>query len=373
MKNMTGPLLHHAIDDRIQCPAWPHSALSLDCIRLVVPPKIHRRPLALNQLVQNLLLVLLQSRRHRLELRLHTSVLTPSHRLSPVQCQVEMRPSIVKLFDLAGRVLVRIQESPHSTVQASSQRSHLAVTSLRTQLLQVRLQCQKLTQRVPAQMILLHKLLHVLRRRSSSSSLVHPSACKQRHNRKHLRARPQLQNGKQVSVVVTQDIPSHTDRAFTLLCSLQGVPARFHRIQEQNLQPRSVVLQQILLHFSLDVPIMRAGIIQPKHSRPSSCTSTSNSKPHPVLDCHVLCLAGSPDVTFLHLVLHQNISLSIHHTHHSVTRCLEGLVMGPVLLSLLGHQTNVRDGAHRSRIERPVRFAEFDGLFEHSSVAPIGN
>ena len=52
----------------------------------------------------------------------------------------------------------------------------------------------------------------------------------------------------------------------------------------------------------------------------------------------------------------------VDDAHRAGGRDLEGLVVGAVLLGLLGHQPDVRHGAHGPRVERAVLLAVLDGL-----------
>mmetsp|Transcript_24048 Transcript_24048/g.58422 ORF Transcript_24048/g.58422 Transcript_24048/m.58422 type:complete len:378 (-) Transcript_24048:1216-2349(-) len=366
-------LLHHRVDDAVQSGAGAHCRLSLARIGLVVASQVHGSSLALDELVHDLLLVVLQRLSHRPKLGLDLGDIAGRHGLGPVQSQVEVGAPVVDLLDLTRRVLVGIQEPAHGVVQTGSQSCHLGIAALAAQLLQVRLEGQELTQGVPAEVVLLHELLHVLGGGAASTGLVHTATGKQRHNRQHLGTGSKLQNGEQIRVVITQHVTGDTDAVLPLLGPLQRVPARFDGVHEQDLQAAGVVVLEVGLALGLDVAVVGAGLVEPEHRRPASRPRARNRKLHPVLDGNILGLARPPDVAGLDLVFEQDRPVCLHHLHGTVSGGFEGLVVGAVLLGLLGHQSNVRHGAHGGRVECPVGLAELDGLLEHPGVASIRN
>jgi hypothetical protein len=76
----------------------------------------------------------------------------------------------------------------------------------------------------------------------------------------------------------------------------------------------------------------------------------------------------SPGAT---VVGHQHLPGGVDDLDGALGLDLEGLVVGAVLLGLLGHQTDVGDGAHRGRVEGTVLPAVLDDSLEHTGVGGV--
>ena len=73
-------------------------------------------------------------------------------------------------------------------------------------------QREELAERIPAQVVLLDELLHVLGRRTAGAGLEQAAAVHQRHDREHLGAGAQLEDREQVGQVVAQHVAGDRDR-----------------------------------------------------------------------------------------------------------------------------------------------------------------
>mmetsp|Transcript_40434 Transcript_40434/g.90892 ORF Transcript_40434/g.90892 Transcript_40434/m.90892 type:complete len:375 (-) Transcript_40434:749-1873(-) len=214
------------------------------------------------------------------------------------------------------------------------------------------------------------ELLHVLRRRPPGPGVVHPAPRHQRHDRQHLRARPQLQDRKKVGVIVPQHIPRHGDRVLPRLRPLQGKARGRGRGEELEVQPSGVVVDEVLVHLPAEDLVVGEGGVQPEHGRSAGGLGSGHGELHPVLQGGLLGGAGPPDVPGLHLVLHHRTPGS-HDPNYTCARGLERLIRGPVLLRAQGHQPDVGHGPHGGRIKRSVGLAEFDGLLVDVGVGAV--
>ena len=166
-----------------------------------------------------------------------------------------------------------------------------------------------LSQRVPSQVALLQKLLHVLRSGSAGPGLEQAAASQQRHYRQHLRRGAQLQYGEQVGQVISQDVSCHGDRVQAVLRSLAAAPHRMNccwngrcccTVQSRlrythiyihtllphqptwrengNVETARVVEKQILLHFLDEIAIVSAVVVQPEDSGHPCGSSSGHSQ-----------------------------------------------------------------------------------------------
>ena len=127
-----------------------------------------------------------------------------------------MTASIIDLIHFSRGRFVLFQELCNRRVQGLSQDVRLFVIERRCQVLKRRPEREELTQRVPTQVPFLLKLLHVFWRRTAGARFKQAAAIDKRYDRQHFGAGAELQDGKQVSQVVSKDVPSHRDCALTL-------------------------------------------------------------------------------------------------------------------------------------------------------------
>ena len=89
------------------------------------------------------------------------------------------------------------------------------------EVLQRRGQREEFAERVPAQIVLLQELLHVLRRRAAGTGFEQPAAAQQRDDREHLRAGAELEDREEVGEVVAQHVAGDGDRVLAFAYPLQ--------------------------------------------------------------------------------------------------------------------------------------------------------
>lgn len=133
---------------------------------------------------------------------------------------------------------------------------------------------------------------------------------------------------------------------------------------------------KIFFGEALNVTVMSTLGIEPENGGTSSGLGTGDSKLNPVLDGGISGHAHSPDVTFFDVVTQvtQNFAVVfVNNFHSSVSGHLKSFAVRSILLSFLGHKTNVRHVTHGLHIKLSVFFALVEDSLVNSSVATIGN
>ena len=108
------------------------------------------------------------------------------------------------------------------------------------EVLEARRQREELAQAVPAQVVLLDELLHVLRRRPAGAGLEQAAAVDQRDDREHLGAGAELEDREQVGEVVAQHVAGHRDGVLALADPLERERDRVDRRHDLDVAGRSV-------------------------------------------------------------------------------------------------------------------------------------
>ena len=118
--------------------------------------------------------------------------------------------------------------------------------------------------------------------------------------------------------------------------------------------------------------VVGAGLVQPEHRRVAGGAGAGDGQLDPVADRVVLGLAGAEDVAGARPRA-RGASLPAASTRRTVPAVgdLEGLVVAAVLLGLLRHQADVRDRAHRGRVEGAVGAAVVDDDLVDAGVAAV--
>ena len=186
-------------------------------------------------------------------------------------------------------------------------------------------------------MILLHELLHVLWSRPACSGLKKPATIHQRNNRKHLGTRAHFENWKQVSEVITQDVPSDRNCFLASFQSLKRNLGSFHRAENSKIQTFDVVIAEISANLLDELGIMRPVFIKPENCRRSRGARTIHRKLHPILNRSILGLASTPNVAFAHFVLHEGFASRIDHPNSSSGWNFESLIVRAIFFRLLRH------------------------------------
>jgi hypothetical protein len=104
---------------------------------------------------------------------------------------------------------------------------------------------EELAERVPAQVVLLLELLHVLGRRAAGAGLEQAAAVHQRHDREHLGAGAELEDREQVGQVVAQHVAGDRDRVLASADALEARTAGLDRRHDLDLEPVGVVVAQV--------------------------------------------------------------------------------------------------------------------------------
>ncbi len=222
-------------------------------------------------------------------------------------------------------------------------------------------QGEKLTEGIPAQVVFCLELLNMFRSRSSGASLEESAPLHQGNNRKHLCARPHLEDGEEVGKVISENVAGNRNGVFTLSDSFQRKLSGFKRSQHAKIETIGIVIIEILIDLFNELSVVGSRVVEPEHGGPTRCPCSVDGKFDPVPNGGVFGLATSPEITRFHLMLDQGRALLGDDANLAIVRGLEGFVMGPVFLRLLRHQSHVGDGSHGGRIERAVLAAKVNG------------
>ena len=147
----------------------------------------------------------------------------------PVERQVEVAAAVVELVHLARRRAVLVEHRSGGAVERVGEQLRGRVVGLLREELERRRQREELAERVPAEVVLLHELLHVLGRRAAGAGLEQPAAVHQRHDREHLGAGAELHDREQVGEVVAQHVAGDRDGVLAPADALERVRARPRR------------------------------------------------------------------------------------------------------------------------------------------------
>mmetsp|Transcript_100192 Transcript_100192/g.251193 ORF Transcript_100192/g.251193 Transcript_100192/m.251193 type:complete len:392 (+) Transcript_100192:75-1250(+) len=299
-------------DDRVQGLARVHRAVRLGPVHVVVAAQVHRLALAIDQILQDLALAVLQLCRGRgkglLQRRVRALL---CQLLSPIASHPVVAAAIVNLLHLARRVLVGHQEGAHGLVQRAGQDLGLRVTL--AEVLERAGQRQVLAQGVPAQVALFLKLLHVLGRGAAGAGLVHAAARQHRHDGEHLGRGAQLQNRPEVGEVVPQHVARDGDGVQSLLGARARHARGLQRRHDLDVQAGGVEQGQVLLYLLHEDYVMGTGRVQPEDRLARSAVVGELVRPapphrqlHPILDWRILRLARAVDVSGLDFVSHED-------------------------------------------------------------------
>src|SRR5580704_18586761 len=108
-----------------------------------------------------------------------------------------MGAAIIEFADLARGRAVEFEDLADGGVERLGQNLRLGVLESLRQMLERRAQREKLAERIPAQIVLLLELLHMLGRRAAGTGLEQTAARQQRNDRQHLGRGAELHDRKQ--------------------------------------------------------------------------------------------------------------------------------------------------------------------------------
>ena len=294
--------------------------------------------------------------------------------LGPVHGQVELAAAVVKLARLGRGILAVVQQLAGGGVQGLGQNLGFLVVVFDAQVFQRHGQGQKLAQRIPAQVVFLHQLLHMLGCRAPRSGFVHAAARHQRHDGQHLGTGAQLHDRKQIGEVVAQNVASHRDGVESTHHALQRVTHGAHLRHDLDVQPLGVVVLQVGLYLLDQLVFVRTVRVQPEHGGHARVAGAGHSQLDPVTHSSVFDLTHAPDIALFHILGQQHFAGGqVGDVGNAVLGDLKGLVVRAVFFSLLSHQANVGHRAHGARVEVAVPFAEVDHLLVNAGEGGLGH
>src|SRR3989442_558101 len=296
-----------------------------------------------------------------------------SQGLRPVQRKIKMAPAIINLTHLAGRRLVALQELGVGSIERIRQNLCGGIVGCFAQMLQGCGQRQEFTQRIPAQIPFVLKLLHVFGRRAAGSGFKEAAAVQQGDDREHFCAGPNFENRKEIGEVVSQHVPRDGNGIFPLFHPFQREPRRLRRRHDPDVEALRIVIRQIAIDLLDQLRVVCPVFVQPEDRGCSRGLCAIDGQLDPILDRRILDLAHPPDIPFFHLVFQQRLPGGGDHPNRAVARRFEGLVVRSVFLRRLRHETHIGNTPHGPRIEGTVLFTEFDDLVIDRGVTAVGD
>ena len=337
----------------------------------VVATDVDRRALHRVELVDDLVLVGAQRLGDRGEARRQLGVVGLCRQLPrPVEREVEVAAAVVELVHLARRRAVLVEHRAGGAVERVGEQLRGRVVGLLREELERRRQREELAERVPAEVVLLHELLHVLGRRTAGTGLEQATAVHERHDREHLGAGAELHDREQVGEVVAQHVAGDRDGVLAPADALERVRGRRRRARGSRWSGPTCRARG---RYSRTLAMICASCARVSSSQNTTCApdepAAQHREAHPVADRRVLHLTGAPDVARLDLVLQHHVAGTVHDAHRAVDRDLERLVVRAVLLGLLRHEPDVGHRTHRRGVERAVGLAVVDDRGVDTGVA----
>ncbi len=114
-------------------------------------------------------------------------------------------------------------------------------------------------------MVLAQELLHVFRRRAAGAGLEQPAAIHQRHDREHLRAGTELEDRKQVSEVVAQDVAGDRDGVLSGARSREREPGGGGDVEDLDLQAAGIQLVERTEDLAQHLRVVWSSLVKPEH------------------------------------------------------------------------------------------------------------
>ena len=284
-----------------------------------------------------------------------------------------MAAAVVDLTDTASRRLVLVEQALGGLVEGVGEDAGAGVAIGLGQVTQRLGQREELTEAVPAQVVLLDQLLHVLGCRAAGPGLEEATAVHQRHDGEHLGAGAELEDGEEVGVVVTQDVAGHRDRVLALADPLDGELRGVGGGEDADVEALGVVLLEVFLDLRDEVGVVGAGLVEPEDRGVAGGAGACDGELDPVLDRGVLGLAGPPDVASLDLVLHEHVAGRVDDLDAAGCGHLEGLVVAAVFLGLLCHEPDVGHRAHGGGVVCAIGPAVVDDGLIDAGIGGVGD
>ena len=296
--------------------------------------------------------------------------------LRPVQREIEVAAAVVELADsdatASGRARARCRSRGRAPRRADP---GALVAGLLREHLERGGERQELAERVPAQVVLVQELLDVLGRGAAGARLEQAAAVHQRDDREHLGARPELEDREQVGQIVAQDVAGDRDRVLAAAGAVEREAGRVGDVDMISIS-RPSVSSRSSAGRTLRSSCASCGrcLVEPEDGRHAATRvrarrrarpSRGSARPSPGTCARCRRPATSCSISVA--------PLSSTTRTRAGRRDLERLVVRAVLLGLLGHQADVRGGAHRRGVERAVPAAVLDRLGVQRRVGVVGD
>src|SRR5215218_4033907 len=169
------------VDGLVERRAGAHDRRRLVAVEAVVAAEVDPVALDAVELADDLLLIVREPLRERLErLRQFGVAVLLGELLRPVAGEEVVAAAVVELADLARRRLAVLQQRAGGGVERATEDPRARVVVLVGQHLERDRERQELAERVPSQVVLLEQLLDVLGRRAARARLEQPAAVHQR-------------------------------------------------------------------------------------------------------------------------------------------------------------------------------------------------
>ena len=282
-----------------------------------------------------------------------------------------MAAAVVDAGDFAGRGFVLDEEFPGRLVERVGEDLGAGDVEGFAEMLQGNREGEELAEGIPAEVVFLGELLDVLRRGTAGTGLEQPAAVHERDDGKHLRAGAEFEDREQVGEVVAQDVAGDGNGVLAVFEPFEGELGGFRGSENPDVEAAGVVVGEIGLHLADDLRVVRAVFVQPENGGSLRGAGAGDGELHPVADRRVLGLAGAPDVAGFDGMLKQDLARGIDDADGAGAGDFKGLVVRAVFLGGLRHEADVRHGAHGSRVESAVLFAEVDGGLIDAGVAAV--
>ena len=234
------------------------------------------------------------------------------HRLCPVAGKVIVASAVVVLPHLTARRLAFGQQLFGSVINGFAHQ----LGRRRAREPQAFPQGTELTQAVPAQVVLLDQLLHVLGRRATSTRFKQTAALHQLHNRQHLGRCANLKDREQIRQVIAQHVAGDRDAGLALTDRLaRGAGGR------RGCHDLKLVRQTARFKHGGDVfdqlGIVGAVRVQPENRAAIFCGLTLNRQLDPVQDWVFARRRQTPDVARLNAVAVQHVAVACDHLNRA--------------------------------------------------------
>ena len=191
-------------------------------------------------------------------------------------------------------------------------------------------------------------------RTTPRTSFKEMSSLEKRNDGEHLSGSTQFQDREKISQVVPEHIAGHRYGIQSLSGLRAGELHGFYGIHELDIKGRGIMVLEKLFGQVEELNIMGSVLIQPEHRLGACFPGPGDSQFHPINDGVVFGLTHPVNVSFLHLMFEDELSVLVLHSDGSFALHLKGFVVGAILLRFFGHQTNVGGVSHGLIVELAI-------------------